>query len=329
MNHWKLGLVALISAVALVACPSPTPPPPGPPAPPPPPATITVAGTIVDGSGAPVSGVSVQLNNAGTPATTDVQGQFSFSSVTTPYTLTAKSLSGGTTYVIEYRGLTRTNPQIATTGFGSIGYSANIAGTVTGPTYPLPAGNSLVISATNGAFSLMSGNTTNGNYSGSAVWTGGPTKTTDLVALRTSGSLPTLTYLQTGKRAGVALAKGIGQSGLNIPLDTAVASGTTTLSYTLGAYTTTPNSFLLNVRVNGAPFLLGLGGSFASGTSFNVPNEGSVFAVTGDDGSGNGATVILPGVVGGSTNVSSASHGGAQEQLAQQHFHQRQQAPRL
>ena len=114
--------------------------------------------------------------------------------------------------------------------------------------------------------------------------------------------MPTLSYLQTGKRAGVTLTKGIGQTGLNIPLDTAVPSGSTTLNYTLGAYTSSPSAGLLSVRVNSATFLFG-SGSIASGTAVSVPNEGSLFSVQGEDAAGNSAALYLPGVAAGVTSV--------------------------
>ena len=186
-NLWKFSLLTLVSAAVLTACPTPTPtppppPPPGPPAPPPPPATINVAGTVLDSSGAPVSAISVQLNNAGTPATTDVQGKFNFSNVTTPYTLTAKFTSPAA--IVEYRGLTRADPLLSSNGFGGITSTASVAGTITGPTFPLPAGNSVIVSGTNGALSGINANTTTAAYTGNMIWGGSATKTTDLVALR-------------------------------------------------------------------------------------------------------------------------------------------------
>ena len=300
-NLWKFSLLALVSALVLTACPTPTPtppPPPGPPAPPPPPATITVAGTVVTSSGAPVSGVSVQLNNAGTPATTGASGQFGFSNVTTPYTLTAKT---GST-IVEYRGLSRADPQIDSSGSAGAVYGTTAAGNITGPTFALPAGDTLMVSANGGALGSISGNTTTGAYTGTINWGGGPNKTTDLVALRTSGTVPTLAYLQTGKRTGVTLQSTIGQSGLNIPLDTTVPSGTTTFNYTLGAYTTSPSAQLLAVRVNGASFSPS-GGNLASGTSVSVPTEGSLFGIGARDASNNRVAYYVPGVSGGVTNV--------------------------
>lgn len=300
MNHWKLGLAALISAAALVACPTTpvTPPPPPPPGPPPPPTTITVAGKVSDGTGTPVSGASLLLNGANIQ-TTGVDGSFTYSNVTTPYNLTV-TYSGA---VYQYNSLTRSNPQILP--FGSY-FSANAAGNVTGPTYALPAGNGILIGATGNAYTLLlSASATTGAYTGPVGWGGSSTTTTtDLVALRYTFAGGLFTgFTQLGKRTGVTFNKGVGQTGLDIALNTSVPAADATLNYSAGAYTGGLNAGLWNIKAGSATFILGGLLAMPSGGTTKIPTEGASFFTFGADGAGNTARLITPAVASGSTNI--------------------------
>lgn len=257
------------------------------------PVTISVNGKVLDSSGNPVSGANILLNGSNLK-TTGADGTFSYTSVTTPYSLTVQT----GTNIWEYRGLTRANPQIGGSGV----YSASVAGAVTGPTFPLPAGQGILVSGT-GAFGFIPATSTTGSYSGNIVWFGSSSKTTDLVALhlKVAGSVIT-DYLQLGKRTGVTLNAGVGQTGLNIPLNTAVPSTTTTFTLTTGAYSNSPSSGLIYIKAGGAMFIVP-GLSVSSGTSVKIPSEGAGFIASGNDADGNTVAAIVPANTTGSSNV--------------------------
>lgn len=264
-----------------------------------PPPTITINGTVLDSSDVPVSGANVLLNGANLK-TTGADGSFSYTGVTVPYTLTVKI----GTDVLEYRGLTRATLKIG----GKPVQSASIAGKVTGPSYPLPAGETILVSGTNGVFtaSPISASATTGDYSGGLGWFGSASQTTDLVALKlkTSGSSITA-YDFLGKRTGVSLNAGVGQTGLDIALGSdPVPSVDTTFSYTGGAYTTGLAGSLSAIKAGGAVFSLGLGGlPVASGTSIKLPSEGGTVWASGGDASGNQAVKIAAANLSGPTTL--------------------------
>jgi hypothetical protein len=260
------------------------------------PTTITVAGKVSDGTGTPVSGASLLLNGANIQ-TTGADGSFTYNNVTTPYNLTV-TYSGS---VYQYNGLTRANPQILP--FGSF-YSANAAGAITGATFPLPAGNGILIGATGNAYAILL-NGSSGTYNGPIGWGGSSqSTTTDLVALRYTFAAGKFTgFTQLGKRTGVTLNKGVGQMGLDIALNAAVPSADATLTYTEGAYTGGVNAGLWNITAGSAKFnLLGLL-ALPSGGVTKIPSEGGSLYVSGTDGSGNKAFIVTPALANGSTNI--------------------------
>lgn len=271
---------------------------------------ITVSGKVVDNTGAPVSAASVVLNNNfAALQTTPAGGTFSFSNVTPPYTLTVRS----GTAIREYRNLSRSNPQISVSG--GVIYGATLGGNVTGPTYPLPAGNRIIIGATNGVLPMsVSASTATGAYNGAFAWLGNTNTTTDLVALRYTYISPDITgYSQMGKRSGVNLSNGVNQSGLDIALSNPVSTASTTFNYNLGAYTVFGGGVLLTIKADGALFYLPL--PVTSGSSMLLPNEGGTFLVSGSDASGNGAIRIAPAVLGGTTTLDLPSSTALQNSL--------------
>lgn len=257
------------------------------------PVTISVNGKVLDSSGNPVSGANILLNGSNLK-TTGADGTFSYASVIIPYSLTVQT----GTDIQEYQGLTRANPQIG--GNGS--HTALVAGVVTGPTFPLPAGQGILVSGT-GAFGFIAANSTTGSYSGNIAWVGSSSKTTDLVALhlKVAGSAIT-DYLQLGRRTGVTLNVGVGQTGLNIPLNTAVPSTTTTFTLTTGAYSNSASSGLIYIKAGGAMFIVP-GLLVSSGTTVKIPSEGAGFLASGKDADGNTVAAIVPANTTGSSNI--------------------------
>jgi len=261
--------------------------------------TITVSGKVVDSSGAAVSGASVLLNGAGL-FTTGADGTFTYSGVMVPYNLTVKVGS----VISEYRGLTRNNPQVSTSLAG-VAYTGTLSGNVTGPTYPLAAGEGIPIGATGKAFTLapVAASNTTGAYSMSALWSGSSNLTTDVVALRYQFSGGAFSnFVQTGKKSGVSISSGSALSGQNIALDTSVTTASTVLTYTAGAYTSGTTGGYLNIKANGANFVLAGVLPVASGGTAKYPSDGASFYVMGNDGAGNSAILVTPAVA-GATNV--------------------------
>jgi hypothetical protein len=261
---------------------------------------ITVSGTVVDDTGAPVSSANVVINgdSAGL-VTTAADGAFSFPKITPPYTLTIKS---GTT-IVEYQGLRRAKPQVVF-GTGGLVHTAALAGSVTGTTFPLASGDGIALGATNGV--LAAGFTDNmGAYSTTFGWAGASSITTDLVALHATASGSLITgYDKIGKRTGVTLQDGVGQTGLDIALTTPVTTATTTFDYDVGAYTGSPHVGYVMLNAGGAQFFLGMASmTIPSGTSVLLPDGGGTFVVGGQDADGNTALRIGSAVLGGTTTI--------------------------
>jgi hypothetical protein len=261
---------------------------------------VTVSGTVVDLSGVPLGGANVVLDaDTANLVTTGADGAFTFAKVTQPYSLTVKS---GTS-IEEYHALKRSNPQIVFGGSG-LRRSANLSGSVTGPTLPLPTGQRIVLGGTNGVLTTGSPSSTSGAFSTKTfLWTGTSSVTTDLAALRVAATGSLITgYLQLGKRTGVSLQDGVSQSGLDIALDTAVTTETTVLNYAPGAYSDSRANYLM-LRAGGAQFFIGSGSSIPIGAKVLLPDGGGTFLIRGQDASGNLAARIGMAVLGGTTTL--------------------------
>jgi hypothetical protein len=264
---------------------------------------ITISGIVVNSTGAPVSGANLILNNSSSSlVTTGADGTFSFANVTPPYVLTLKS----GTAIAEYRNLTRANPQLTSSILGGVASTATLAGDVTGPTYPLPLGQGIIVGASNGVLPFGVGaNSTTGAYSGTFLWAGSASKTTDLVALRATATGPVITaYIQTGTRSGVVLNNGVNQTNLDIALTTAVTTANSIFNYSLGAYASgSAGGRYLTLKAGGATFFLPTSPVIPSGTNLLLPSEGATLVVTGSDASGNSAIRFRSAVLGGTTTL--------------------------
>jgi hypothetical protein len=140
-----------------------------------PPATVGVSGTAVDGCGNPAPNTTVIALPTATSArqttTTGANGTFSFTNLTTPYTLAVSFSSGGGTVVLVYRGLTRTTVRVPAF-FGGVVPSKS--GTITGNlnagstvlTLPTPAARKTATSfASAAADGFSDGSVTDNPYS--------------------------------------------------------------------------------------------------------------------------------------------------------------------
>ncbi len=287
-----LEAVALVTSLVLAACGGGGGGSGGP---------ITVSGTVVDDTGAPMSSANVVMNgdSAGL-VTTGADGAFSFAKITPPYTLTVKS----GTQIAEYQGLRRARPQVVF-GIAGLAHTAGLTGSVTGTTFPLASGEGIVLGGTNGVLASGFASNTTGAYNTTFVWSGASSITTDLAALHAaaSGSLIT-NYYKIGKRTGVTLQDGVGQTGLDIALTTPVTTATTTFDYDFGAYTGTPHVGYVMLNAGGAQFFLGATSmTIPSGTSVLLPDGGGTFVVGGQDADGNTVLRIGSAVLGGTTTI--------------------------
>jgi hypothetical protein len=263
---------------------------------------MTVRGTVVDDTNNLVNGAVVMLDdNPSRVATTGSAGTFAFADVIAPYTLTVKA---GTT-IVEYRGLTRTSPQLSTSGAGAR-YTANLAGNVKSPALPLPADQMLLLAATKGVMAVDVANAT-GAYDLGFSWEGSPSVVVDLVALHVSLAVPShiiKSYWQTGTRPGVSLTNGSHQTGLDVSLSTPVSTAKTILDYDPGAYSVGAKGTYFTVEAQGARFLASiLGATIPSGADLLLPSDGATFAVSGKDADGNEAVRIGTAVLGGTTTL--------------------------
>jgi hypothetical protein len=261
---------------------------------------MTVRGTVVDETSNLVNGAIVMLDDdPSRVVTTGSAGTFEFVGVTAPYTLTVKA---GTS-LVEYRGLSRTSPQLPSGG-GGARYEANLAGNVKSPALPLPAGQTLLLAATKGVMTLYPAKPT-GAYDVAFSWSGSPSLVVDLVALHVSTAVPTNvinSYWQTGTLPGVSLTNGIHRTGLDVSLSTPVDTAKTVLDYHPGAYSVGAQGNYVMVEAQGARFFAGvLGATIPSGAELLLPRDGATLAVSGSDADGNTARRVGTAVMGGTT----------------------------
>jgi hypothetical protein len=109
---------------------------------------ITVAGTVLDANGDPVSGANVSAND-GAPVTTGADGGFTIAGVTVPYQLAAVWLPGGSIVGVVLDGLTRTDPvvNIPEREAAPPTSAATFQGRASGPPLPHPVGSAILFSA--------------------------------------------------------------------------------------------------------------------------------------------------------------------------------------
>jgi hypothetical protein len=126
---------------------------------------ITVNGYVKDIDGEPVSGVTVMIKGK-TPTTTDGNGGFSFSNVSTPYEVRVIISIGQVALV--YQGLTRSDPTLLYLGSTTLLKSATISGVV-----PPAAGKISTVFFVSGNMAwTATANQSTGAYSIVADWKG-------------------------------------------------------------------------------------------------------------------------------------------------------------
>lgn len=256
---------------------------------------INVNGRVVDKvMHNPKAGARVLLNGTDLQIT-DSNGNFKFTGVTPPYTLTVKLNND----IYEYRGLTRTKVQLPS----GVGYQTTIKGSVSGSSYPLATNEFIGIAMSRPAFGFGSVDSESGIYIGSVMWETMPTITTDVVAvhMRLQGILPE-SYLGKGKLAGVNLIHGTFSEELNITLTDPVPTSKTILRYDLGTYANGSGS-LFSITIDDATLPLRGIGPLPSGVVLRLPSQGASVMVKGKDSKGNTAFVVTPAILDGVTEV--------------------------
>jgi hypothetical protein len=196
--------------------------------------SITVNGTVTDEYGVVAAGETV-LITSGTfseSAVSGADGTFSIAHVPTPYNATI--LDSGGTIAVQYQGLTRPDPTVFDFVNVPQTRSANLAGSLTGGTFPEGSGDSTFIAFSSPQTTLPSSNlnlvSSGPNYSGSVGWLGPSSTTGTLYALEVHSvsNLP-VDYPGYGTVSSVLLEDGISYSGQAIPLSpvtTGTVSGT-------------------------------------------------------------------------------------------------------
>lgn len=275
MTRW---LAAPLAIAFLVACdPSSAPTSSGA-------STITVSGTVVDGPGTPVFGARVFLgHDPAAVVTTGPDGRFTFTGVSTPYALGLAQAGNATLYY----GLSEPAPRLTP---NYVQYSAPVSGRVTGPTFPLPSGQAIVVAAKGVSASTLA-SATDGSYSTTALWDGSAAVTTDVMAVHVdlgpAGSSIIAAYHLSGKRAGVQLRHGVATTGLDVALTNAVPTSTTTVTLAPGVFSQGVLAIESHVLVEGVEMGYAFGGfttGVASGTVLTYPTAGATVQLQGSTG---------------------------------------------
>lgn len=141
--------------------------------------------------------------------TTGADGAFTLSQVKPPYDLKISYSFAGKDYLTVVEGLTRPDP-VVELGVGATGTTARIgsvAGTLTGPTFPLgPSDYIQVVAVGSGggtASTILGPGSTDGNYNLLLTWRGGTSVTRNLYALHYSvgGDSQPTSFHAYGKRS--------------------------------------------------------------------------------------------------------------------------------
>ncbi len=229
---------------------------------------ITVTGKVIAFSGLPVANTAVVVS--GRPSTTtDANGMFTVTDVTTPYDVTAILSTSKTAMV--YKGLTRSDPTIYFTGsVVAPPNSATVSGTISGGVgYPLPAShNSRAIFIATDVAGYASPNPATGAYSLGVFWNGAATITGTLHALQfqfDASGMP-VAFKGYGTKANVALTGGGTFASQNVALS-AITGSTVSGSIVVPAGLTLGTK-TLNIALNDAGDVP-IGSEATASTSFS------------------------------------------------------------
>lgn len=254
-----------------------------------PPATITVSGKVVGSNLQPVASAPVVISGKA-PVTTDANGNFSVSGVTTPYDATV--VVGAQKLGLVYKGLTRTDPTLIFLSFTpGTGKSASLSGTVSGGDgFPQPATDkSAGVFGSPEATRNLFINTTTGAYGPSTVsWFGPSTTTGSIYALQwqVDGSgLPT-SYKGFGSKTGVALSDTGTFSGQNVAMGSVAGSSLSGSVSVPTGYTLSTKALAVNFVTNASISLLSDSTSTTSFTYITPNVSGATMQLTAQATSG-------------------------------------------
>lgn len=256
-------------------------------------------GTVVDAQGAPVPGLTVFLDHAGAQvAVSAADGSFSFSGVKAPYDLGLRDAAG----IREYRGLSAATVLLRAGGHAS---QVTLSGQVTGPAFPLPAGQAILIGTRGASSGLGRASPADGTFSVTATWMGSTTASLDLVALLvTEGPAPFSGVGPASPPAHLLVTADTPVGGLALALTEPVPSVTTTVQADFGAYQPGLGICVGQVRYAGAAFsTCGIQDpQLQLGDTIVVPAEGAALLGAGRDANGDAAFANVP-VTAGTTTV--------------------------
>ncbi|WP_375771479.1 hypothetical protein NR798_11420 [Archangium gephyra] len=222
--HRLLRTTLLLSLPLLSACEQP---------PPPQPATQTIRGQLpgYPNPGPAYAGAKVMIPGHA-PVTPDASGVFEIPGVQTPYDLVVHyPAANGTGFVVLVQGLQRNDPTLPANY--SATRRAQVSGTFSGPSFPLPAGRKLAVVFETPLSIGAQGTFTESTYSHEVTWPDAESMTGTLHAMElgTDPSTGQQTYGAYGRREGVTLTQGSALSGQDIalsPIGTASITGRVT-----------------------------------------------------------------------------------------------------
>ncbi|PYE54119.1 carboxypeptidase-like regulatory domain-containing protein [Deinococcus yavapaiensis] len=241
---------------------------------------ITVTGRVLNAFGVPLSGASVGLQPNPASTTTDANGNFTFANVKGTYSLVVQP--SGSAISHEFVGLTRPDPKLmlfGVEGGAPLQAQATVSGTLSGATFPIPAGQIAGVTFANaangrGSATLIAGS--GANYNLTATWTGSSATTGTLYALygKLNPAVSTLFDSYSGfATRDVNLANGVSSSGQNITFQPLGAAQNSSLSALItlpsGASLTSKRLFLsLSPK---SFFLLGVDTSANTTNTYRTP----------------------------------------------------------
>ncbi len=262
---------------------------------------IDVRGTVLEGFSRPVVDALVFLNgDRSTAVSTDDMGRFALDGVQPPYVLTVAT----GTRLGEYHGLTRADPVIPLSN--SFGYPREsiIRGDVLGPAYPISTGQSVKIGMRGAPTENLSGPRTSSAFSRQLIWTGPSSYSGAFVALLTHDhGEGVVDYLSVGEIDPFQIEAGETLTDIEVTMDQEVETATTSVSFSLGAYTEVPRGAVNTVQVLGAPFWIHSNVDVTTTPTLVFPAEGGTLLLNGNTPTGEAATVIQPAVLGGETEL--------------------------
>lgn len=231
------------------------------------------------------------------PVSTDASGSFTFKDLNWPYDLTVAGKDpNGFGLTVTLVGISTDMPRIALGTLLGAPPSSNLSGHLSGPAFPLPAGQSVILTGAPGGPMAYVGD--DGSFSGDYLWFDTPSVANiNLFGILMNGS----SFLKTGS-ASLTLHDGVPQSALSLAITQPVTTSTTTLTVDGNAYNFGTTATLAMAKFGGE--MMPVGVDMPIDSAFALPVEGGAVQVEAENEVGDRVSRRIPAVVGGTTHLS-------------------------